>query len=77
MRSKTTYTALAALAAVVVLAIAACGGAELLYGRVDLVPGPKDEPLVLEVELAEPSYFVAHAPESADRFAAAVERRLS
>lgn len=57
-------------------AIGACGGADLLYGRVDLVAGPDREPLVLEVELAEPSYFVRHAPGSADRFAAAVERRL-
>jgi len=57
--------------------IAACGGADLLYGRVDLVPGPEGDPLVLEVELAEPSYFVKHAPGSADRFAEAVERRLS
>ena len=57
--------------------IAACGGPELLYGRIDLVPGPDGDPLVLEVELAEPSYFVKQAPGSADRFARAVERRLS
>jgi O-ureido-D-serine cyclo-ligase len=57
--------------------IAACGGTELLYGRVDLVPGADGEPRVLEVELAEPSYFVAHAPGSADRFASAVARRLT
>ena len=56
--------------------IADCGGADLLYGRVDLVPGPDRQPLVLEVELTEPSYFVAQAPASADRFAAAVQRRL-
>jgi O-ureido-D-serine cyclo-ligase len=57
--------------------IAACGGAALLYGRIDLVPGPDGAPRVLEVELAEPSYFVAHAPGSADRFAAAVASRLA
>ncbi len=56
--------------------IAACGGSELLYGRVDLVPGPDGAPLVLEVELAEPSYFVRVAPTAAGRFAAAVRRRL-
>ncbi|MEX2267874.1 MAG: hypothetical protein WEA75_04235 [Acidimicrobiia bacterium] len=56
--------------------ITACGGSELLYGRVDLVPGTDGHPRILEVELAEPSYFVAYAPASADRFAAAVERRL-
>jgi len=57
--------------------IARCGGADLLYGRIDLVPGPDDLPIVLEVELTEPSYFVAQAPESADRFAAAVQRRVA
>lgn len=57
--------------------IAGCGGADLLYGRVDLVPGPDGQPRVLEVELAEPSFFLAHAPGSADRFAAAVGERLA
>ncbi len=55
--------------------IAACEP-DLLYGRVDLVPGPDGQPLVLEVELAEPSFFLAYAPGSADRFAAAVAARL-
>jgi len=56
-------------------AIASCD-ADLLYGRVDLVPGPDGQPLVMELELAEPSYFVDQAPGSADRFAAALARRL-
>lgn len=56
-------------------AIASCDP-DLLYGRVDLVPGADGQPLVMELELTEPSYFVAQAPESADRFAAAVSRRL-
>jgi hypothetical protein len=55
--------------------LAACDPG-LLYGRVDLVPGPDGQPLVLEVELAEPSFFLATAPGSADRFAAAVATRL-
>ena len=55
--------------------IASCD-ADLLYGRVDLVPGPDGQPLVMELELAEPSYFVGHAPGSADRFATAVAERL-
>ncbi|MER7005566.1 hypothetical protein ABT297_21315 [Dactylosporangium sp. NPDC000555] len=48
---------------------------ELLYTRVDLLPSP-DGPVVIEVELTEPSLFFAQAPGSADRFAAAVERLL-
>ncbi len=44
------------------------GAAEpvLSYARIDLLPGP-DGPLLLEVELTEPSLFLRHAPESALR----------
>lgn len=44
-----------------------------LCARVDLLPGP-DGPLVLEVELVEPSLFLPQAPEAAGRYAAAVRR---
>jgi hypothetical protein len=57
-------------------AIAACG-TDLLYGRVDLVPDADGQPVVLELELAEPSFFCEHASGSPDRFAAAVARRLT
>jgi O-ureido-D-serine cyclo-ligase len=51
---------------------------DLLYARVDLVPGDDGAPMVLELELAEPSYFVvAAAPESAARFAECVANRLT
>jgi O-ureido-D-serine cyclo-ligase len=49
---------------------------DLLYARVDLVPDRDGNPVVLELELAEPSYFVGVAPESAHRFAACVAARL-
>jgi glutathione synthase/RimK-type ligase-like ATP-grasp enzyme len=49
---------------------------DLLYARVDLVPGRDGNPVVLELELAEPSYFVSVAPQSAARFAACVAARL-
>ena len=49
---------------------------DLLYARVDLVPTSDGAPVVLELELAEPSYFVALAPESARRFADCVAARL-
>ncbi len=41
-----------------------------LYGRVDLVPGDDGAPLVLEVEVTEPSLFLRQAPGSAERLAA-------
>lgn len=50
-------------------------GTPLLYARVDLLPGAHG-PQVLEVELAEPSLFLGHAPGAADRLARAVVRRL-
>lgn len=48
----------------------------LLYARVDLVLGLRGEPLVLEVELAEPALFLHTAPESAERFADAIATTL-
>jgi hypothetical protein len=45
---------------------------ELLYARVDVAPGPDGGPLVLEVELAEPSLYLWCEPAAVDRFAAAV-----
>lgn len=48
----------------------------LVYSRIDLIAGDDGEPLVLEVELVEPSFFFDTAPGSADRFVAAVLERL-
>ena len=45
---------------------------ELLYGRVDLVPGDDGRPLVLELELAEPSLFLGFADGAVERFAEAI-----
>ncbi|KSW19601.1 RimK family alpha-L-glutamate ligase [Cellulomonas sp. B6] len=50
--------------------------APLLYTRVDLIPDDENAPVVLEVELAEPSLFFEHSPGAAERFADAVARRL-
>jgi hypothetical protein len=51
-------------------------GGDLLYTRVDLLPGA-DGPLLVELELVEPSLFLQDAADggAADRFAAAVEAR--
>lgn len=46
-------------------------GSELLYARVDLLPGP-DGPLLVELELTEPSLFLGYHVDAADRFAAAI-----
>lgn len=57
----------------VALAALACAPGETLYARVDLLPTPEG-PVVLEVELVEPSLFLPQAPGSAQRFAAALSR---
>jgi glutathione synthase/RimK-type ligase-like ATP-grasp enzyme len=44
----------------------------LLYARVDVI-GP--DPMVLELELTEPSLFFSHSPGSAQRYAAAIRAR--
>ena len=49
----------------------------VLYARVDLIPGPDGEPLLLELELTEPSLFLSHAAGAPERLAAAIARRLA
>lgn len=58
---------IAARAIAVAGAVADAGGSPL-YARVDAVE-VADGPLLVELELIEPSLFFAHAPGSADRFA--------
>jgi hypothetical protein len=43
-----------------------------LYARVDMVRGPDDEPVLLELEVIEPSLYLATFTGSAERFAAAI-----
>ena len=52
-------------------------GTTPLYVRVDLVPGPGDEPVVLEVEAVEPNFYLHTAPEAADRLAALIAADLA
>jgi hypothetical protein len=47
------------------------GGDRLAYARVDLLPGPQG-PVVLELELTEPTLFLSFAPGSVQRFAAVI-----
>ena len=47
-----------------------------LYARLDLIRDAERAPRLLELELTEPSLFFAHAPGSAERFAAAVSAAI-
>ena len=48
----------------------------LLYARVDLIRADDGSPRLLELELTEPSVFLAHADGAAARIAAAILRRI-
>lgn len=56
--------------------LAAAGAEGLLYARVDLIDSPEAGPRLLELELTEPSLFLAHAEGAADRLADAIVARL-
>lgn len=47
-----------------------------LYARVDTIPGPDGAPVILEVELTEPSLFLATSPGAPERLARAITARL-
>ncbi len=49
----------------------------LLYARVDLIRDGEGEPCLLELELCEPSLFLAHGGDSADRLAALLADALA
>ena len=53
-------------------AFRACGPDEPLYARIDLVHDDHGRPVVLELELTEPSLFFLHAPDAAGRYADAL-----
>jgi O-ureido-D-serine cyclo-ligase len=50
-------------------ALAALPFAAPLYARVDLIPSEDGKPCLLELELTEPSLFLAHSAGTAQRFA--------
>jgi O-ureido-D-serine cyclo-ligase len=56
-------------------AYAALGSSRPAYARIDVIRDADDSPVVLELELTEPSLFFAHAPGSAQRFARVVLER--
>jgi hypothetical protein len=48
-----------------------------LYMRVDMVTGPHGTPVVIELELTEPNFYLQLAPGAAARFASAIEAELA
>jgi hypothetical protein len=58
--------------AVAQAALATVPGGDLLYARVDLIPGSDGQPLLVELELTEPALFLYTCAGAAERFAAAI-----
>ena len=52
------------------------GASALLYGRVDLIPGLNGEPMILEVELTEPSLFLGFSEDGVERLADAIVKHV-
>jgi glutathione synthase/RimK-type ligase-like ATP-grasp enzyme len=48
----------------------------ILYARVDLARDDAGQPMVMEIELIEPSLYFARQPGSAERYVAALRRKL-
>ncbi|WP_410816023.1 RimK family alpha-L-glutamate ligase [Micromonospora sp. 050-3] len=53
------------------------GTRQLLYARVDLIPGLDGEPVLVELELTEPSLFIGYADGAPDRLATAIATHLA
>jgi hypothetical protein len=53
------------------------GPDRLLYARVDLIPGPDGAPLLVELEITEPSLFLGTAKPAPERFAGAIRWAVS
>ena len=66
----------AALAEAALVRVVEATGETPMYARIDVAPGPGGEPVVMELELIEPSLFFPQSPYALDRFVAAIRRRL-
>ncbi|HEX3475873.1 MAG TPA: hypothetical protein VHT91_12695, partial [Kofleriaceae bacterium] len=49
----------------------------ILYGRVDVARDAAGQPMVMELELIEPSLYLTRCPRALDRFVAAIRRWLA
>jgi glutathione synthase/RimK-type ligase-like ATP-grasp enzyme len=51
-------------------------GMSPMYARIDVAPGLDGEPVIMELELVEPSLFFPQSPAALQRLVIAIERRL-
>lgn len=64
------------LAAAIVGFVAERFGEPPLYARVDLVPGPGGDPVLMELEVVEPCLYLHESPPTAERLAEAIAAEL-
>ena len=76
VRASESTEAERALGARVVEYIAERFGATPLFARVDLVPGPGGEPVVMEIEAIEPCLYLHESPRTAERLAEAIAAEI-
>lgn len=69
--SRTATAAEAALGERIMEFLRTRFGSAPLYARVDVIPDEEGRPQLMELELVEPSFFLAHAPGADDRVASA------
>lgn len=67
----------AELATAALARVAEVLGEAPMYARIDLAPGAAGEPVVMELELIEPSLFFPFSERALDLFVAAIRRRLA
>ncbi len=67
----------AELANQVLEAVQGCVNEPLMYARVDVAPGPSGDPMVMELELIEPSLYFPQCPSALHRFVRAIRKRLN
>jgi hypothetical protein len=66
----------AALAEQALAAVMQATGTPLLYGRADMAPGRDGQPVLMEVEVIEPSLYFLQYPAALDRYITAIRKRL-
>jgi glutathione synthase/RimK-type ligase-like ATP-grasp enzyme len=67
----------AELANRVIEAVQVCVNEPLMYARVDVAPGPSGDPVVMELELIEPSLYFPPCPSALHRFVRAIRKRMN
>jgi hypothetical protein len=66
----------AALAERALTAVRTAVGISPMYARVDVAPGVDGSPVIMEVELVEPSLYFPQSPAALERLVSAIRRRL-